>query len=133
MNKKKLGLGGRGWRLVDAEGASIIPHLRRLFWVNYTLRLFNSNTYIKLSFNYTSKNHVNGKKSHVSFLYSKIIVSFYYCTITLTINIFNYVLLKNTKIWYFKSIYRDKSNDISYANNYLYIVVIKYDQSILYE
>jgi hypothetical protein len=52
---------------------------------------------------------------------------------TLTINIFSYVLLKNMKIWYFESIHRDKSNDISYDNIYLYIVVIKYSKSRLYE
>jgi hypothetical protein len=48
------------------------------------------------------------------------------------INIFGYVLLKIMKVLYFESIHRNKSN-ILYINIYLYILVIKYDQSRLYE
>jgi hypothetical protein len=56
----------------------------------------------------------------------------YWCTI-LIINIFSCVLLKIMKNWYFDSIHRDKSNNISYVNIYLYTLVKKYDQNSLYE
>jgi hypothetical protein len=51
----------------------------------------------------------------------------YQCTILIA-NIFNY-LLKIIKIVYFKNTRRDKSNNISYANICMYILVEKYGQS----
>jgi hypothetical protein len=47
------------------------------------------------------------------------------CT-NLIINIFNYLLLKMTKFVYFKSTYRDKSNNISFVN--IYMLAKKYCQ-----
>jgi hypothetical protein len=46
------------------------------------------------------------------------------CT-TLIVNIFNYLLLKIIKMIYFESTRRDKSNNISYANICMYILVEK--------
>jgi len=43
----------------------------------------------------------------------------------------NNILEKNIKIWYFKNIHRDESNDILYDIIYLCILVEKYGQSKL--
>jgi hypothetical protein len=56
----------------------------------------------------------------------------YQCTI-LNINIFSYLLLKVIKIVYFENTSVDKSNNISYANICMYILIEKNDQSRSYE
>jgi hypothetical protein len=53
-------------------------------------------------------------------------VYFYQCT-SLIVNIFSYLLV--LKIIYFENTRRDISNNISYANIYMYILVEKYGQS----
>jgi hypothetical protein len=41
----------------------------------------------------------------------------------LMINIFNFIIVKNIKIWYFKNIHREESNNILYANIYFCLLL----------
>jgi hypothetical protein len=46
----------------------------------------------------------------------------------LTINIFNYIIVKIIKSWYFENNHRDESNNNLYANIFFYLLVEKYGQ-----